>query len=268
VRQSRAAGVKEAQTVHVRAGHYYLTDAFTLGAADSGELGAPVVWKAFEGEEAVLSGAAPLEGWSLWKGEIYRAPLGKWAKIKGGMRQLLLDGERQTLARYPNADLSQPASGGWAFADGKSWPMYADIPGEDKRSLEVLPGDLRVWAKPAQVEIVVFPRYNWWNSRARVGEVDSTNRKVTLTSDCSYAIRKGDRYFFQNALEELDSPGEWVADLEEGMLYFWPPAGKKASDATVVVSQSLVRMEQGAMSMPSVWNEPEEIEAPISTCAW
>ena len=209
IRLSRSAGDSGAQTVHVREGVYRSTDAFRLEAQDSGSATAPVTWRAFEGEKPVISGAVPLEGWTTWKGEIQRAPLGAAAKLKGGVRQLLLGGARQTLARYPNADAQDPVGGGWAFAAGKAWPMYADIPGEDKRTLEVRAADWRVWAKPGQVELTVFPRYNWWNSRARVRTADPGARKIMLESDCSYAIRDGDRYFFQNALEELDAPGEW-----------------------------------------------------------
>jgi len=251
IRQKRSEGDNGAQTVHVRAGTYRLSEAFKLEARDSGEQGAPVVWRAFEGEKPVISGAVSLEGWTPWRGEIWSAPLGPASKLKNGVRQVVLDGQRQTLARYPNADPSAPASGGWAFAEGKAWPMYADIPGEDKHSLEVSQTDLRSWAKPNGVEIMVFPRYNWWNSRDRVQAVESATRKISLASDCSYAIRKGDRYFFQNALEELDSPGEWYADSQEGMLYFWPPAGKQASAASVVVASSLVKFEPGTHDV--VW---------------
>ena len=30
----------------------------------------------------------------------------------------------------------------------------------------------------------------------------------------------------------------------------------------------IVRIEQGAISMPSVWNEPDEIDAPMSPIGW
>jgi parallel beta-helix repeat protein len=252
VRAARTAGDSASQTVHVREGVYRVREAFKLEPADSGTVATPVVWRAYQGEKPVISGAFPLVGWSRWRGEIQRTSLSNLAKQKGGVRQILVGGVRQTLARYPNADSNDPVAGGWAFADGQGWPMYADIPGEDKRTLEVKAPDWRVWAKPAQVELTVFPRFNWWNSRARVHAVDGERRKVTLESDCSYAIRAGDRYFFQNALEELDAPGEWYADPEEEMLYFWPPAGASASEASVVVAAGLLRMEPGVHDV--VWS--------------
>jgi len=245
VRKARAAGDRTPQTVFVRAGTYHLKDAFKLESPDSGEAGTPVTWTAYKDEKPVLTGAISIQNWSPWKGQIQQAPLGDAAKIKGGVRQLLFNGKRQILARYPNADASDPVAGGWAFADGQSWPMYADKPGEDKHTLEVKEADLRSWAKPEEVEVNVFPRYNWWNNRVRIKSVDTASRKVTLAGDCSYAIRLGDRYFFQNALEELDAPGEWYADNKAGTLYFWPPEGAKADGTSVVVASSLLKFEQG-----------------------
>ena len=246
VRQSIATGDARAHTIHVRGGTYRLREALKLDARDSGHPGAPVVWRAFAGEKPKITGAFPLEGWQIWRGEVQMASLGKNAAVSGGIRQLLFEGERQTLARYPNADPKEPVAGGWAFADGKGWPMYSDIPGEDKHTLQVLPENLRSWSKPDQVEVTVFPRYNWWNDRVRVLSVDPVTRKISLAKECSYAVRKGDRYFFQNALEELDAPGEWYADTAAGMLYFWPPGGKGPEDASVVVAASLLVLEKEA----------------------
>jgi parallel beta-helix repeat protein len=251
IRAARTEGDMGPQTVHVREGMYRFSDAFRLQVEDSGSDHAPVIWRAFEKENPVISGAFQLKGWTHWKGKIQRAPLGSFTQPKGGVRQILLGGARQTLARYPNLDPLNPVAGGWAFAEGKAWPMYADIPGEDKRTLEVKAPDWRAWAKPGLVEVTVFPRFNWWNSRARIASADGELRKVTLASDCSYAIRSGDRYFFQNAIEEIDSPGEWYADPDEALLYFWPPDGKNPAEAEVVIANSLLRIETGAHDI--VW---------------
>lgn len=251
VRQRIQAGDPGLQTVSVRAGAYPLREPLRLDARDSGSQTQPVIWRAYRGEKPRITGTMRLPEWTVWKGGIYRAPLEKKAVPPGGIRQLILAGERQVMARYPNAEPSRGAAGGWAFADGKGWPMYADIPGEDKRTLEVLPGDWRAWARPAEAELVVFARYNWWNDRVRIHSLDAASRKITLAKDCSYAIRKGDRYFFQNALEELDSPGEWYADAAGGMVYFWPPEGARAADAELVVAQLLLVFEKGAHDI--VW---------------
>ncbi len=35
-------------------------------------------------------------------------------------------------------------------------------------------------------------------------------------------VCSGDRYFVENILEELDSPGEWYLDRAGRKLYLWP----------------------------------------------
>ena len=48
-------------------------------------------------------------------------------------------------------------------------------------------------------------------------------------------FQAGNAFYVVNLLEELDQPGEWYFDSDEGRIYFWPPAGKlKAGDEIVV----------------------------------
>ena len=101
--------------------------------------------------------------------------------------------------------------------------MYQDRPGEDQHTLRYKPADARTWSKPELVEVFVFPRYNWWNNIVPIKEIDPATRTIHLAADASYPIRPGDRYYFRNALEELDAPGEWFLDGPSGTLYVWPP---------------------------------------------
>src|SRR5438094_982555 len=83
----------------------------------------------------------------------------------------------------PNAAAKNPYGGGWAYADGKTVPMYADVPGEDRRTFQYKTQDARPWAHPEEGEAFVFPRFNWWNNIVRIASVDREQRKITLASD-------------------------------------------------------------------------------------
>ncbi len=209
-------------TVWIRGGTYFITQSLQFDAADSGTADAPIVYRAVEGEQPLLIGGMALSGWKPWQGSIQQCDI---ASLPGKpqVRQLMFAGQRQHLARYPNFDAGNPYGGGWAYADGKPIPMYQEVPGESKRSLHYKTTDARNWAHPEDVEVFVFPRYNWWNNIVRVASIDADQRIVTLTGDCSYPIRPGDRYYFQGAFEELDAPGEWYFDKRSGTVYFWPP---------------------------------------------
>jgi parallel beta-helix repeat protein len=103
---------------------------------------------------------------------------------------------------------------------------------------------VRTWARPEQVEVFVFPRYNWWNNIVRIKSIDPATRNVELAGDCSYPIRPGDRYYFQNALEELDAAGEWYLDSKTATLYFWPPEGADIHSVRVPTTRTILELEK------------------------
>ena len=43
-------------------------------------------------------------------------------------------------------------------------------------------------------------------------------------SDSPCEVNKGSYFYIENVFEELDAPGEWYMDHDEGILYFMPPA--------------------------------------------
>ena len=231
-------------TVHLRAGVYRRSSPLELGEKDSGGSGAPVVWRGYQKERPKITGARLLNDW-------VPADLpGRSGALKTALpdkvdpancRQLLFNGRRLPVARYPNADPTDMATKGWAFAGGQQWPMYADIPGEDKRTLQMKPQDIRVWANPNDAEVFVFARYNWWNDLVAVSEYDAGSGVARLAKDCSYPIRAGNRYYVQGPIEELDAPGEWHLDRRTRTVYLIPPSEKTAESAEIVVASGLLK---------------------------
>lgn len=210
-------------TVWIGEGTYYLKRTLTIGAEDSGTAEAPIIYRATEGARPILSGGLPITQFKSDQGKILRADLASQGLKGSRFRQLFFEGKRLPLARYPNLDPENPIAGGWAYADGEPIPMYKDIDGESRRTLHYKKSDARKWSRPSDGEVMVFPRYNWWNNIVRLESVDDEVRIITLKSDCSYPIRPNDRYFVQGLREELDAPGEWYLDEAKGALYLWPP---------------------------------------------
>ncbi|MCL4195433.1 MAG: hypothetical protein KJZ87_27090, partial [Thermoguttaceae bacterium] len=210
-------------TVFIRGGTYSLPQTLTFEAQDSGSPGSAVTYQAYQGEKPVVIGGKAVAGFKPYQGKILKADVAAQGLKGVEFRQLFCNGRRMHLARYPNFDPQNPYGGGWAYADGKPVPMYADVPNEDKRTLHYKPSDAREWARPEEGEIFVFPRYNWWNNIVRIKGIDREGRLVTLAGDCSYGIRPTDRYYVRGMREELDAPGEWYLDNRTGTLYFIPP---------------------------------------------
>jgi hypothetical protein len=66
-----------------------------------------------------------------------------------------------------------------------------------------------------------------------VKSIDEGERLITLAYDqwdtdvppwyLPMGFLPENRFYVENALEDLDKPGEWCFDSEDGVLYFWPP---------------------------------------------
>jgi hypothetical protein len=246
IRTQKKNGVRTGFTVHVRGGLYPLRKTLNLSAEDSGTAEAPILYRAYRDEKPVIIGGRQVTGFTRHAGEILKADLGAQGLQSVLFRQLVFDGRRQPLARWPNFDPQNPYGGGWAYADGKLVPMYQEVPGENRHTLVYKAADVRNWSRPTEGEVFVFARYNWWNDIVPIRSIDRQKRKITLVRDASYAIRPGDRYYVQNLLEELDSPGEWYLDRRSSTLYFWPPKPLAATPVYVPTMRTILEFGPGA----------------------
>ncbi|MDP1587980.1 MAG: right-handed parallel beta-helix repeat-containing protein [Prosthecobacter sp.] len=213
IRAARKAGDTSPATLIFPEGTTELTQPLQLEAADSN--------LTITGTKSTLIGGPVVTGWQKHEGEIVKADVSKLLPKGFLPKQLLCDGERQILARYPNFEPTSPLYGGWAFV--AAFPPAGAPEGHNwKRTLYVKPEDVRKWAHPEDVELDIFAQYGWWNFIEPVASLDPATRLLTLKKDCSYDLHPHNRYHFQNALEELDAPGEWFYDKHTGTLYFWP----------------------------------------------
>jgi hypothetical protein len=244
--------LRQAISVLVREGKYYLKRPVLLGEKDSGGPGFPIAYKAYPGEKVVLSGGKVISGWKPYEGPIVQTSV---PGTKGGewrFRQLFLNGEPQRRARYPKHDTQNPLYGGWLFAEGAA----------EKRSNTAFvykPGTFpRHWAKPGNGEIVMFPGGGWVDAVLPIKSMDEKTR--TITAEHGYrnpdiapwyvpdSFLLGDRFRVENLLEELTEPGEWCLDSEGGILYFWPPNGalKPVDEVVAPTLDTLVDIDGGS----------------------
>jgi parallel beta-helix repeat protein len=234
-----AAGLKAPVTVMIHGGKYFLEDTVVFGADDSGTREFPITYLAAPGEQPVLSGGRRVTGWRPYRGKILMADLpgakgGKWK-----FRQLFLNGQRQARARWPNFQPNDPMYGGWLFMEGPA----------EKGSIvafQYRPGAFpRHWAKPGEGEVEFYEGSGQWRSTVPIQSVDEQRRVIRLAHPGVQfdvppwyeleRFRPNNPFYVVNLLEELDQPGEWCLDTEDGRLYFWPPAGKlNATDEVAV----------------------------------
>jgi len=225
-------------TVRVRGGKYHLDATLVLGPEDSGTRECPVTWEAYPGETPVLSGGRVVTGWRAYKGQILCAEVpaarGGWLRT----RQLFCNGTRMSCARWPKLDPAEPLTSGWAFMEGAAGEHPAT-------TFRYAPGTFRRrWAKPKEVRVRAFMGHGWFMKDLPIKEVDEETRVISLAYDswnpdlypwympCVFS--PANRFYIENALEELDQPGEWCLHGDDGRLYFLPPEGAGTNPEVVL----------------------------------
>ncbi|MEW6753309.1 MAG: right-handed parallel beta-helix repeat-containing protein [Candidatus Latescibacterota bacterium] len=228
--RSGPAADRPAATVLLHGGTYRLAEPVVLGPADSGRRDAPVAWRAALGETAVLSGGRVVTGWQPFRDRVWRAELPESRGGRWRCRQLFCDGQRMPRARWPKADPADPLYGGWAYIEGPAGEGSTD-------AFVYRPGTFRhAWARPTEVEVIYWANIGGWRSMVPIRSFDAEQRTIRLAhpgwqfqvpgwyQDVTFT--PDNRFFVENALEELTEPGEWCFDSEEGALYFRPPADR------------------------------------------
>lgn len=232
LRRAQQAARQRPGQVYLRAGTYYLPETLLFTAEDSGTQEAPVVYQAYPGERPVISGGVRLEklDWQPFRNGIFQARVPEQFQTE----ELFVNGQRQTLARYPNYDPSA------RFFDG-----FAPDALSAERAAR--------WADPTGGYFHAMHPALWGGFTWRITGKDA-NGDVTKVggwqNNRGGAVHREIRYV-ENILEELDAPGEWFLDGRTHVLYFYPPAGLDLPNAIVEATRlrSLVEF-RGSQERP------------------
>jgi len=240
-------------TVRTRRGEYPVSRTFKLTAADSGTQGAPIVYRAYEGEEVRLTGGKALTGFKPIDnpailsridrahhdkilqvdlkaqgitdfGELTSRGFGR--PIRPAGLELFFQNKPMQLARWPN--------GGWA--------KIASVPSGKDGGKFTYEGDRpRRWINADDIWLHGYWTWDWAESYEKVKSINTETREIaTHKPHGVYGYSVGKRYYALNILEELDEPGEWHLDRKTGVLTFWPPARLDAGKTYVSILEEPV----------------------------
>ncbi len=238
---------KEGQTVTVwlRGGIYVLNETMVFGLQDGAPQGATVRYMAYQDEIPVITSLKLVTGWqkpsshpdglpSEAQGNVWVADVGKGADFK------VIYGEGKMLSR----------------ARSKGFlPMRSETGGASVKRLTVPDSvELRKWENARDVEVLIRPLYPWAMNVLPVDRIDCARRTVFARIGGTYPLEPPPQAFqnvhelfetcwFENALDFLDAPGEWVLDSAAGRLYLWPVDGKPPADIAFPQCVELIRVE-------------------------
>lgn len=213
--------------VYLRGGEYVLASAFVLDERDSGANGYRVIYKAYSGEQPVLTGARRITGWTLHNATsgIYKASVGTLE-----FRQLYVDGQRAIRARTPNRS-----------NDADMGPYYRQKGWDTANKAVVVNGaEIADWQNLRQVELVT--RFQWHQQNMRIDRFvrEGSDARIYIQSPerTSGAFaqlgRPNEAYYFENNYEFLDAEGEWYLDTATHTVYYKPRAGEDLATANVI----------------------------------
>lgn len=151
--------------------------------------------------------------------------------------QLYINGERMTLARYPNAGdpyllknrntvvpITQVTNAG-----RKKVELPANLNERDNASAEkgeFVYEDNRIekWLNSSDIWLDGIFCRDWAWSLNKVNKIVTASKTIRLEYPEKYDLTANHSFFFAtNLLEEIDMPGEYFIDRKEGKLYFYPP---------------------------------------------
>ena len=236
LRERRRSGATGGATVWLRGWSYQREATFELGAEDGGSEDAPVVYRAFPGEEVRLIGGRTVSGFrpiaesgataEAWQrlspaatGHVLVAdlraqgisdygtldPVGIGRGRRPTALEVFYDERRMTLARWPThsfVNIARVDVPGRSGTDDVPWDANSDEP---NRSFEYFGDRPRGWREPAEALVHGYWTYDWADSYQRIESIDLDARLVTTDQPGAYGYTTGQRYYFLNVLEELDS---------------------------------------------------------------
>jgi hypothetical protein len=226
------AGMTADITVYLRGGTYPQTSTLTFSNADSGQNGHYVKYLAYTGEQPLITGGQPITGWTASSNGVYTT-----SGITTPFRQLYVNGVKAIRARSPNLG----TNGALAF----NRLTGAD---DTAQNIQVASSEVSNWNNFTKVEMHIM--IGWGDSIVRLASSTTSGSTATLKIQSPESTIVFPRpfphlggqfggftkhcYYFENALEFLDQPGEWYLDEGKGVLSYKPRSGEDLTKVTVV----------------------------------
>lgn len=146
--------------------------------------------------------------------------------------ELVVNGNAMTLARYPNDGymyidtIIEPGETprNW-YDDRIGTPQYIEPEKRTTTPFTITVNDSRVkkWEKANDSLITGSFYYSWADQTVPVAKIDGSDNAITSKYPSEYSVLENQHFYIYNLLEEIDIPGEYFVDRNEGKLYLYPP---------------------------------------------
>ncbi|MFR9627352.1 MAG: right-handed parallel beta-helix repeat-containing protein [Rikenellaceae bacterium] len=228
---SKAAAIMEAGDECIIRGGVYRE---IVSPVNSGSEGQPIKFTAYEGEEVWVDATDEINGWELYKDNIYKAKVHhKWIALKSDRQALYYNDKVVEEARWPNNEDGDPFTFEGFYVDGGSASHVRAKSGLPK--IDLTGGAIcyfgehcgTTWTRP----ITKSDSQNIHFTEVDITQWPFSNHNPTLHR----GNNKGQIYVY-GMLELLDHPNEWYYDPNDGTVYANFPANAKPVDGSVKIA--------------------------------
>lgn len=219
--QKCASVIQPGKTCLLRAGIYRET----VRPTSSGIAKKPITFEAYKNEKVTISGADVVEGWTPYRGSIFRTnvtlPVSAYKDTGFFANQVFVDGKMMTEARWPNNKyLNDPMLPTLAGCCVKSQGgNAATVENSDIPNIPEGWTGATVWTN------------EWYTTRT--GTITGgTTKKLTAQMTAPWD-RGGYWFYLVGKLGLLDRENEWFYDSKSRSLYLWALNGMRPSSVEV-----------------------------------
>lgn len=279
IRKCRQTQSKELFNVFFRGGTYNLQSTLMLSTEISGTKSAPIVFRNYENEKVVLHGGERIDGHhfshcrdkqilyrllpdvrdKIWVIDLRKEGIADFGIMKQhgfgkapepAPLELFINGQPQTLARYPNEGILQI---GKVFDKG-SVPRNGDFSNRGAEfGYEYERPDR--WAKADEIWLHGKFSAGYNDDNLKVERIDEAKRSIKVVQSHLYGVSSSiyddnfnklkepkkvsfRGYYAYSLLEEIDQPGEYYLDRKTGKLYIYPATDLVSANIEVSLKES------------------------------
>ena len=239
----RALGNQAPVNVVFEAGTYWFKQPVHFEREDSGTPSGRVTYRAADGAEVRFSGGQPIEDWSVVADEAVLARLVPEARDAVRVADL----RSQGITDFGGISIRGSGSGGPPEMRGlleaelfwndepmilARWPNEGFRGIHEVKSLQRIEIDtdrLARWVGETEPWILAYWYYDWAEVYEPIAGIEPDEQVIIRRDDINpgYGISPGStRWYAFNLLSEIDQPGEYYIDRENGLLYLWPPTSR------------------------------------------
>ena len=225
--------------VLIRGGEYQLTSTEVFTTLDSHYDSFQIVYKAYPSENPIFSSDQKITGWQLAKsvtnlpakakGKVFVAKMPEMPLGKERFYTLFDNGKLLTRARSNGFEPTKVMTGG--DGGGVDWKGMVN---SDRNSLWFPSGMIKNWTNLSDIEIFIQPNVGYVTNYLTLSSVDEKSGVAQTELPSTYPMGKIDKHLHamdggscrvENVIDYLDSPGEWVVNTKEKLVYYWPENG-------------------------------------------